>query len=614
MIPTGNNNNNNKQNNMKLKQLLVAILATLFILPAAAQVRIGSSSAPEKGALLDLSSTTYIGGLKLPNVTITDLGKIPASFTEATVAGQDVVLALKGLMVYNVTASSGIETGVYVWDGDNWIIAKDTRNLDDCDSKLITVSGGSLFQQLQANTAMQGVTFTSPGAAISVTGNYSGINITGNNTAAVTVSGTPTAVGSVVFTATTNPTNCSGGTRTLTLDVTAQCNAISISSPATATTYQVAKDSKITLSISATGSDLKYQWYQGAVGSGTPLTGETNSTLTRTPTAIGAINYYCVVSQSCSSSTVNSVQLTVNCVDPSSITEAATTYYLTGTPTCFDVYRTFDASRGLSTARSDAFATTKTFTYTFNDGGSSYSGLSFVASGGSDIIKSLTWSGNVATLTFTDDVNSKIAGSTQTGTEIILYALFKNNLGTNVQKNLKLSVKDWQCCGANGTAGTLVVGSNSYLTHQYVTADDGVSNQCWMVSNSKEGTFSSSTYGSTNKNQNPSANGYYYTYTQAATACPTGWRIPTTAEWTKLKTIVNGNLAASQAKWWVTAAGSAFAGNAASSGGYWDVQGSDGDWWSSTTASSYFIARPSGMVGENSDDYAYWFSVRCVQN
>ncbi len=106
---------------MKIKYLLMITLAILFILPATAQVRVGSLDAPEKGAILDLSSTSFVGGLKLPNVTITDLGKIPIAFTDASVQGQDVNQNLKGLMVYNMIASTGIEIGVYVWDGDNWI-------------------------------------------------------------------------------------------------------------------------------------------------------------------------------------------------------------------------------------------------------------------------------------------------------------------------------------------------------------------------------------------------------------------------------------------------------------------------------------------------------------
>ncbi len=125
---------------MKIKQLLIATLATLFILSSTAQVRIGGNTVAEQGAILDLSSTTYTGGLKLPNITITDLGKIPNTFTDVSVQGQDTNQSLKGLMVYNTTASTGIETGVYTWNGDNWVKSGD-NTLTGTPADWVTTNG-----------------------------------------------------------------------------------------------------------------------------------------------------------------------------------------------------------------------------------------------------------------------------------------------------------------------------------------------------------------------------------------------------------------------------------------------------------------------------------------
>jgi hypothetical protein len=113
---------------MRLKTNSIMLTGALFLAAlmsgnsAYAQVRIGKDIEPEKGAILDLNAKTgsgyngYVGGLLLPNVSITDITKIPEDFTDETVRGQSGITALTGLWVYSLTPCPG----VYVWDGGKW--------------------------------------------------------------------------------------------------------------------------------------------------------------------------------------------------------------------------------------------------------------------------------------------------------------------------------------------------------------------------------------------------------------------------------------------------------------------------------------------------------------
>ncbi|MDR1654127.1 MAG: hypothetical protein LBS01_10890 [Prevotellaceae bacterium] len=106
---------------MKTNLFLFAALITAFLSGAsfsAAQVTIGGSAEPTKGAILDLNSTTK-GGLLLSNVELTSLTAIPASFPNASAISNPQLLA--GMMVYNLNdflTPNG--DGLYAWDGNKW--------------------------------------------------------------------------------------------------------------------------------------------------------------------------------------------------------------------------------------------------------------------------------------------------------------------------------------------------------------------------------------------------------------------------------------------------------------------------------------------------------------
>ena len=116
-----------QKSNSKLLTLisLMTLMALMTTGNLQAQVRIGYLSDPAKGALLDLCNDGggYIGGLKLPHIQITNLGVIPTGtggISETLTAGE--ILALKGMVVYNTTAVTGIPAGIYYWNGRKWVL------------------------------------------------------------------------------------------------------------------------------------------------------------------------------------------------------------------------------------------------------------------------------------------------------------------------------------------------------------------------------------------------------------------------------------------------------------------------------------------------------------
>ena len=97
--------------------LFLMVSGTAFV---NAQVRIGADAAPEKGAVLDLKSSTsapgYVGGLLLPRVSLTDLSDVPGSWAGSGTLDPS---KLTGLLVFN-TDDSVNPKGIYVWTGTKW--------------------------------------------------------------------------------------------------------------------------------------------------------------------------------------------------------------------------------------------------------------------------------------------------------------------------------------------------------------------------------------------------------------------------------------------------------------------------------------------------------------
>ncbi|MDR1274590.1 MAG: FimB/Mfa2 family fimbrial subunit [Odoribacteraceae bacterium] len=168
-------------------------------------------------------------------------------------------------------------------------------------------------------------------------------------------------------------------------------------------------------------------------------------------------------------------------------------------------------------------------------------------------------------------------------------------------------------CGLDATPVIKHIGNNDYMTHMY-------GGKCWMVQNSMEGTWIAKGYGLNAAGESDghevqnatrgSLNGYYYESGQAATACPEGWHLPNTAEFSDLVTEVNAT-PNTIGKWWRNpngASNGAFAGDYHyANGGLWRHWGMVGYWWGNGTAAN-------GTTTLSIDPYPPTYcSVRCVQ-
>ena len=122
----------------------------------------------------------------------------------------------------------------------------------------------------------------------------------------------------------------------------------------------------------------------------------------------------------------------------------------------------------------------------------------------------------------------------------------------------------------------------------------------------------------------------WYAVTNPAGLCPTGWHVPTYAEWDTLTTFlgglsVAGNAMKSTTGWPSGDGGTNTSGFSALPGGARDYddgdfsnQGGSGFWWSSSPrgADAWSRALSSGYsrLYRNSNDTRYGFSVRCVRD
>jgi hypothetical protein len=232
----------------KIILLLTALLLTAGVMQS--QVKIGQDTNPEKGAILDLNGTAYKGGLLLPNVDITDMGKIPTTFSDVSVAGLDDAPDLAGLLVWNTHPGS---EGVYMWDGANWqLLTEDSGTTTDCSGapSITSISGFSGTYNLNAefdvtcNATTTGVTlytWTVPSGLSVVSGNgTTTVRLKGStagtytgNTLNCTVSN---ACGSATNTAGTNITvNSCSATPTKPGDMTLSATTVTVGGTITAT-------------------------------------------------------------------------------------------------------------------------------------------------------------------------------------------------------------------------------------------------------------------------------------------------------------------------------------------------------------------------------------------
>lgn len=111
-------------------KLLIIIILLVFQSTSEikSQVTIGASTAPAKGALLQLKENDADGmnatkGLGMPRVKLKDIYSL-------TVQNQNLALEHTGLLVYNTTINTQLCPGLYIWSGSRWEALVDKRKPD----------------------------------------------------------------------------------------------------------------------------------------------------------------------------------------------------------------------------------------------------------------------------------------------------------------------------------------------------------------------------------------------------------------------------------------------------------------------------------------------------
>ncbi len=321
---------------MKTTKIFISLFLALFCAGTTlnAQVRIGENNTPRTGTLLDLKST-FVGGLLLPNVSITDLSKIPADFSDASVQSQDTNADLKGMIVYNTNTSTG--EGVYVWDGNDWKSVGSGLTLPEPPATPGTITitpstislGGTVILSVPADpnatsyvwTLPNGLTGTSSTNTIAITGAIAGTYPAGSIKVKAVNSGGSSAERSSATAITVNPCSVAPATPgTITLSATT-----------------VNQNGTFTASVTAVSSTTSYTW---TLPSGLTGTSTTNSiTITaNTAGSIAASGITVTANNACGSSAAKAGAgtITVNpCsaapATPGTISLSATTVNLNGT-------------------------------------------------------------------------------------------------------------------------------------------------------------------------------------------------------------------------------------------------------------------------------------------
>ena len=176
-----------------------------------------------------------------------------------------------------------------------------------------------------------------------------------------------------------------------------------------------------------------------------------------------------------------------------------------------------------------------------------------------------------------------------------------------------------------GSSGTFTDGRDSQ-TYKWVLIGD----QIWMAENLNYDASGSVCY--SNSASNCDTYGRLYNWATAMDdVCPSGWHLPSNAEWDKLVNFAGGtnNIGGTKLKatsgWDNSGNGtdefgfSALPGGRGESGGSFGSVGYDGNWWTATEnhaflAFSRLMLSGSGYVSSNNEDKSRLFSVRCLQD
>ncbi|MCL2182117.1 MAG: fibrobacter succinogenes major paralogous domain-containing protein [Chitinispirillia bacterium] len=200
---------------------------------------------------------------------------------------------------------------------------------------------------------------------------------------------------------------------------------------------------------------------------------------------------------------------------------------------------------------------------------------------------------------------------------------------THSETKTTAQLTDTECSGGSGS---VTIDGQSYHTVK-------IGNLTWMAENLNRVTSSSWCYD--DDNSNCTKYGRLYTWDAAMTACPSGWRLPDTANWRRLVEVAGGrSVAGSKLKstsgWNDRGDGtsgngtdefgfSALPGGARDSDGTFALAGVTGNWWSATEggliatesenrlAWSRLMRSTSDSENEGPSGKHLGFSVRCVR-
>ncbi|MGV3529586.1 MAG: beta strand repeat-containing protein [Flavisolibacter sp.] len=225
------------------------------------------------------ASATNSGGTSIPSATGNTY--TPSTTTAGTLYYYVVVSGTCG------TATSTVSGAILV-NPTTTITAQSTGAATYCQDATatalsVTANGASLQYQWYSNTSAV---------------NTGGTLISGANSNTYTPS-TATAGNMYYYVAVTG--TCGTGTSTVSGAIVVRPTTAITAFSAPATTYCQSETAAV-FSVSATGSNLAYQWYSNASASnsgGTLLTGATGSTYTPSTAAAGTLYYYVVVSGDC---------------------------------------------------------------------------------------------------------------------------------------------------------------------------------------------------------------------------------------------------------------------------------------------------------------------------
>lgn len=154
-----------------------------------------------------------------------------------------------------------------------------------------------------------------------------------------------------------------------------------------------------------------------------------------------------------------------------------------------------------------------------------------------------------------------------------------------------------------------------------------------MAENMNFDTASSWCYGDSVNNNNCVKYGRLYDWDMAIAVCPTGWRLPDTADWNHLAAAVGGTSVAGgklkSVSGWESSGGiantdnfgfSALPGGVRDSAGAFNSVGRNGHWWTAAKSGSgghaYFMSMSydADTLVEGHDYEGAGFSVRCVKD